>query len=113
MLYDVIKKTYYEIYKKKELPTFLRFRLSNFGAFELNYQSFKEYFSLNNRYEVFAFVLDDNNIEEILRYASNYLDETFKYVYPPKYQKSYSDDSEMEHREINKSLEKEEKGYQK
>lgn len=110
MLYDIILKTFKEIYPNKKMPKYLTFRLKNYGARELNYLDFRNYFNLENRYEVLNFILDDNNMTEILRYASNHISDTFKYVYEKQ---DYEKDAKIEHKHIDISLNNEEKGYQK
>ena len=77
MLYDVMYKTYRELYGVKELPTFLKFRLNNIGARNLNYNSFIEYFDLNNPFATLKFIMDDDNLETIMRYANNHKDSVY------------------------------------
>ena len=111
VLYDVIRKTYLELYKGKKFPVVLKFRLNNFGARSLNYDDFAKYFGLSNRFEVFNFLLNDDNLEEILRYASSHISDNYKYLRVIK--KDYINDAKNEHEIIDKSMEEEEKGYKK
>lgn len=77
MLYDVIYKTYRELYGVKELPTFLKFRLNNIGARKLNYNSFCEYFDLTDRFETLKFILADANLEMIESYTNVHKDSVY------------------------------------
>ena len=77
MLYDVIYKTYRELYGVKELPTFLKFRLNNIGARKVNYNNFCEYFDLTDRFETLKFILSDANLEMIERYTNNHNDSSY------------------------------------
>ena len=77
MLYDVMYKTYRELYGVKELPTFLKFRLNNIGARNLNYNSFCEYFDLTDRFETLKFILADANLEMIERYTNAHKDSVY------------------------------------
>ena len=71
MLFDVLVKTYKDLYNVKSIPTALRFRLNNINARRMDYNNFSYYFDLKNPIEALEFVLDDNNMMDIMRYANN------------------------------------------
>ena len=69
ILYDVMIKTYKELNDFKKVPIGLRYRLNNINSRKLIYEDFIYYFNLENEYEAFKFILDDKNVEEIIRYS--------------------------------------------
>ena len=71
MLYDVMYKTYRELYGGKELPLPFKYRLNNIGARGINYELFANYFNLSDRFEILNFILDDANLEMIESYTNN------------------------------------------
>ena len=114
MLYNYIFNTYKKLFKKRKLPLFLEFRLNNIGAEFLKYNDFVKYFDLKNSIEALDFILDDKNLEDILRYALKQLDyELPMYYYGDYNLKEYDNDAIKEHDLINKNIIKENKEYRK
>ena len=110
-LYEVVCQVFKEINEGKSIPTSLKFRLNNINARFLSYYEFSQFFDLKNEYEVLKFILDDQNIEEIMRYSSrmNVLGGKISI----KGCGDYLRDSSKEHLLIEKMLLREEKGYHK
>ena len=114
MLYDYISDTYKKLFKKRKLPLALVFRLNNIGARFLSYEDFMKYFDLKSSVEALDFILDDKNMEDILRYALRQLDyELPTYYYNESSLKGYDNDAIKEHNMINKNIIKENKEYRK
>lgn len=74
LLYDAMIETYRVLYNTKKIPQGLKFRLYNFGAYNLSYYKFMGYFDLKDNIEVLNFILDDKNMEDIIRYSTTYQD---------------------------------------
>lgn len=110
-LYEVICHTFKELNDGNRIPTFLKFRLNNINARFLSYHEFSLFFDLNNEYEALKFILNDQNIEEILRYSlrMNVLNSKISVTGNV----DYLEDSSKEHLLIEKMLLREEKEYHK
>ena len=68
-VYDAVYQAYRGINEGRSLPYSLKCRLVNICARFLNYNDFLNQFGLRNEYDVLKFVLDDNNVEELIRYS--------------------------------------------
>lgn len=110
-LYEVVCQVFKEINEGKGIPTSLKFRLNNINARFLSYYEFSQFFDLKNEYEVLKFILDDQNIEEIMRYSSRM--NTLNRKFSLKGFGDYLKDSSEEHLLIEKMLLREEKEYHK
>ena len=113
-LFEIVCGVFKEINEGKKIPTSLKFRLNNINSRFLSYDEFIQYFNLKNEYEALKFILDDQNIEEIMRYSSrmNVLNGKFS-IRTIRSSGNYLKDSSKEHLLIEKMLLREEKEYHK
>lgn len=114
MLYDYLSKAYKEMFKVKELPVVLKFRLNNIAARKLSFEDFLYYFDLKNEYEALDFILDDCNMENIMRYSLEKSKHKNINYYPQRNKKNmgYDDEATKVHIEIENYMQEEDKEYQ-
>ena len=74
LLFDAMIETYKLLYPTRRVSQGLKFRLNNIGARNLSYYKFMDYFNLQDNFETLNFILDDKNMEEIMRYSTTFPD---------------------------------------
>ena len=113
MLFEHLVNAYEKLFKTRKIPDALKFRLYNIKANNMVYSDFIHYFNLKNATEALYFILEDNNLEDIMRYSLRIVDDERQTIYYPSNRVpcGYNDDSVREHRDINKATNEEEKEY--